>query len=69
MTTWHDSEPLLSEALCFFLVSSIPEEHYLDQPARGMAVSVGSSAWAAEIAEALDDPQQFMRRGTASGTA
>lgn len=59
MTTWHSSESL-QEALWFFLAASLPDEHYLDSTRAGLAVSVGSASWAAEIAQALDRPQEFV---------
>src|SRR5262245_37122525 len=68
MTTWHASEPL-REALWFFLVNSWPDEHYQDSTHVGLAISVGSSAWAAEIAEALDHPREFVARGSEEGAA
>lgn len=66
MTTWHDSEPL-REALWFFLLNSLPDEHYQDSTHTALAISVGSSTWAAEIAKALDHPQEFIRRGSENG--
>jgi hypothetical protein len=66
MTTWHSSEPL-REALWFFLVNSWPDEHYQDSTHTALAISVGSSEWAAEIAEALDDPREFIGRGSENG--
>jgi hypothetical protein len=63
MTTWHDSEPL-RDALWFFLVNSLPDEHYENSTHVALAVSVGSSVWAAEIEEALDGPREFIARGS-----
>ena len=60
MTTWHDSESL-QEALWFFLALSLPDEHYQDSTRAGLAVCVGSAAWAAEIANALDHPDEFSK--------
>jgi hypothetical protein len=68
MTTWHTSEPL-SDALWFFLVNSWPDEHYQDSTHAALAISIGSSAWAAEIAEALEDAREFVRRGSENGAA
>lgn len=65
MTTWHASEPL-SEALWFFLVDSRPDEHYQNSTHAALAIAVGSPAWAAEIVEALDHPQEFIRRDLGS---
>ena len=62
MTTWHASESL-TEALWFFLVNSSPDEHYQDSTHVGLAVSIGSSTWDAEITEALDHPREFGQRG------
>lgn len=55
MTTWHGSEPL-SEALWYFLACSMPDDYYINSTNAGLAVSVGSSSWAAEIAAALEHP-------------
>jgi hypothetical protein len=68
MTTWHSSEPLCA-ALWFFLVNSAPHEHYQDSTRAALAISIGSSAWAAEVVEALDDPREFVDRGSESGAA
>src|SRR5262245_30048455 len=61
MTTWHSSEPL-REALWFFLMNSFPDPYYQDSSHVGLAIPVGSSVWATEIAEALDDPRTFVER-------
>ena len=61
MTTWHDRDPL-REALFFFLVNTWPDEPYVDSTRSALAVSIGSPEWAAEIAAALDDPGEFVRR-------
>jgi hypothetical protein len=61
MTTWHDSEPL-RDALWFFLLNSSPDEHYEKSTHSALAISVGSSEWTAEIAEALDNPRQFIKQ-------
>lgn len=68
MTTWHDAEPLC-EAIWFFLVNSWPDEHYQDSTHAALAISVGSSVWAAEIAEAVDHPREFIKRGSQNGAA
>ena len=68
MTTSHASGPL-RDALWFFLVNSWPDEHYQDSTHAGLAISIGSSAWAAEIAEALADAREFIRRGSENGAA
>ena len=68
MTTWHSSEPL-REAIWYFLVNTCPDEHYQDSTHVALAISVGSTAWAAEIHEALDHPRGFIRRGSKNGTA
>jgi len=52
MTTCHDSEQL-SDALSFFLANSCPDQHYQDSTRAGLAVSIGSPQWAAEIGAAL----------------
>jgi len=62
MTTWHTSEPL-REALSFFLTNSTPDEHYQHSTHVALAISIGSSAWSAEITEALDHPREFVERG------
>jgi hypothetical protein len=61
MTTWHDGEPL-TEAIWFFLVNSWPDDHFADSTNAGVAVSIGSAEWAAEISSALSDPSGFVRR-------
>jgi hypothetical protein len=66
MTTWHSSEPL-REALWFFLMLSSPDETYESSTQASLAISVGSSAWAAEISEALDHPRAFTRSETTDG--
>jgi hypothetical protein len=63
MTTWHASESL-QEALYFFLVLSSPSEHYVDVTRAALAISVGSPGWAAEIEEALNHPQDFVKRAS-----
>jgi hypothetical protein len=68
MTTWHDSEPL-RDALSFFLVNSWPDQHFQDSSRVALAISVGSLSWAAEIAEALDHPRQFVQRASGNGDA
>lgn len=68
MTTWHDAEPL-RDALYFFMVSSWPDEHYQDSTRVALAISVGSPAWAEEISEAFDYPQEFVKRGSENGAA
>jgi hypothetical protein len=68
MTTWHASEPLCA-ALWFFLVNSRPDQHYQDSTHAALAISIGSPAWATEIAEALNDVREFIRRGSENGAA
>lgn len=62
MTTWHSSEPL-SEAAWFLLRCAVPDDQYVDSTRGALAVSIGSDAWAAELAAALDDPDEFVSRG------
>ena len=52
MTTWHASESL-REALCFFLANSLPDVYYQESTRAALAISIGSSEWGREIAEAL----------------
>lgn len=63
MTSWHASETLRS-ALWFFLATCWPDDHYRDATRTALAVSVGSHAWAAEIAVALDHPEAFVTSGS-----
>ena len=49
----------LQDALFFFLVNTWPDEHYSDSTRTGLAISVASSAWASEIAGALDHPESL----------
>lgn len=62
MTMWHASAPL-AEAIWFFLVNSQPNKHYEDSTHTALAITIGSPAWASQIAEALDDPSDFVERG------
>jgi hypothetical protein len=68
MTTSHESASL-EEALWFFLVNAWPEDHYVDSTRAALAISIGSSRWAEEIAAALDDVRGFVERVSASGIA
>jgi hypothetical protein len=68
MTTAHATESL-EEALWFFLTSSWPDEHYVDSTRAALAISVGSLAWAGEIAAALDDVRNFVKRVSTGGVA
>ena len=61
MTSWHAAEAL-HEALFFFLVNSWPDDHFFDTTRAGLAISIGSSAWASEIVHALDQPRSFVNR-------
>jgi hypothetical protein len=59
MTTWHATEPL-AEAVDFFLTCTTPDEEYAPSGCfYGLAVAVGSTAWATEI-------EQHLRRTTAA---
>jgi hypothetical protein len=68
MTTWHDSEPL-KDAIWFFLVCAWPDDHYFESTRAALAISVGSRDWATEISAALQDPREFVRRGSANDVA
>ena len=61
MTTWHDSEPLC-DAIRFVLRCAFPNDFFHDSTDAALAISVASSAWTAEIAEAFDRPGDFVRR-------
>ena len=61
MTTWHSPEPF-RDALFHVLFCSWPDEPYEDSTHTALAISTGSSSWAAEMAEALDHPEEFIRR-------
>lgn len=61
MTSWHSSKPL-SEAVWFFLRCAVPDDPYVDSTRSAVAVSIGSEAWAAEIAAALENPDAFVNR-------
>lgn len=61
MTSWHADDPL-REAIWFFLRCSAPYDSLAASTRAGLAVSVGSPAWATEIAAALDDPAGFVSR-------
>lgn len=68
MSTSYESESL-EEALWFFLVNAWPEDHYVDSTRAALAISIGSSRLADEIAAALDDFRGFVERVSASGIA
>ena len=58
MTSWHRDEPL-SEAIWFVLHCALPDDPYIDDCKATLAVSIGSSEWAAQIRAALSDPKKF----------
>lgn len=60
MTTWHNAAPL-EEAIWYFLVNTWPDESYEETTHTAVAVTIASTAWGAEIATALDDPQFVSR--------
>lgn len=60
ITTWHHDDPL-REALGYFLVNSWPDPYYQDSTRAALAIAIGSSDWAAEIRDALDQPREFVR--------
>lgn len=65
MTTWHADESLL-DALFFLLCSAWPDRAYEDTSACIVAVSVGGGDVAAEIREALSDPETLIAKVAAS---
>jgi hypothetical protein len=58
MTTWH-SEESLAEATWFFLFAAHPDDVYSATCGASLAITVGSSARAAEVRGALLDPEAF----------
>ena len=58
MTSWHHDEPL-SEAIWFVLHCALPDDPYIDDCKAMLAISIGSSEWAAQIRAALSDPKKF----------
>lgn len=63
MTTWHDTEPL-DEAIFYFLINTWPAEDYEESTHSALAIILGSPLWAAEVAAALDEPHEFIARGS-----
>jgi len=56
MTTWHADESL-EDAIWFFLNETSPDEHYETTLGSSLAVSIGSSKWAAVLRAALLKPR------------
>jgi hypothetical protein len=54
MTTWHDDEPL-DEALWFFLRTTWPDDTYFDTTRAAIAITIGSSEWAAHVERRMRD--------------
>lgn len=61
MSTWHEGESL-AEALWFAWFNACPDEAFAEDCRAGVAISVGSPVWAAEIRRAMSDPESFARR-------
>jgi hypothetical protein len=68
MTTSHGAESL-EEALWFFLSSAWPDDHYVESTRAALAISIGSSKWAQEIAAALADVRSFVGSVSTDGVA
>jgi hypothetical protein len=68
MTASYDTESL-EDALWFFLASAWPDDYYVDSTRAALAVSIGSSRWAQEIAVALQDVRGFVQRVSTDGVA
>lgn len=60
-TTWHASEPF-EDALWYFLHTTIPSEAYVAKCNCWVLVSIGNHAFKAEIREAFQDPEKFMKK-------
>jgi len=58
MTSWHHDESL-SDAIWFVLHCTLPDDLYIDDCRSTLAISIGSSEWAAQIRAALSDPKKF----------
>lgn len=54
MTTWHDKETL-EEALWFFVNCSSPDAAYADSCHAGIAITIGNSHWAKQVAGYLSN--------------
>lgn len=54
MTTWHDDESL-EDALWFFVNCSSPDAAYEDTCRIGIAVTIGNSQWATQVADYLSN--------------
>lgn len=53
ITTWHPTESL-AEAAEFFVACTVPDEEYAPNGCRfGLAITIGSSDWAAEIQRSI----------------
>ncbi len=58
MTNWHDDQPL-SETIWFTLYCTLPDDPYIDDFKSTLAISIGSSEWAAQIRAAFCDPKKL----------
>src|SRR4051812_387314 len=54
MTTWH-SDQGLEDALWFFVYNSFPDAAYEDTCHTGIAVTIGNSQWATQVADYLSN--------------
>jgi len=63
LTTWH-AEESLREALWFLLTCTMPDDRFRDSTRATLALSVGSADWDAEIVAALENPGEFVARGS-----
>jgi hypothetical protein len=65
MSTWHSKEPL-SQALCFFLFCTFPDNAYYDGCRAAVGITIGSKESADEARAALTSPREFSVRVLAS---
>ena len=54
MTTWHKDESL-EDALWFFVYNSLPDPAYENTCHTGIAITIGNSQWAAQVADYLSN--------------
>jgi hypothetical protein len=54
MTTWHKDESL-EDALWFFVNNSFPDAAYEDTCRTGIAITIGNTQWATQVADYLSN--------------
>jgi hypothetical protein len=61
MTTWHADEQL-AEVISFSLLGFFPDDEYAEGCRSLLGISIGQSAWAAEMRNAYRDPAGYLAR-------